>query len=275
MDSNIVATMQAMVNGALENDLNVSIAEYILKNLHSIQNMTISDLAFETFTSTASISRFARSLGCKNFNEMKKGLEPPKGMDSRRMHPDPKGMFMDFTKKDPFANYIDRIIQSLKDMEEKLSMDDVDALVKAIRETENVYFYAMSIPNLLAQNLQSNLLYAGKFVYSYDSGKSQLEAARTCPEDSLAVVFSMNGTFMEQNKAIMDALITRKIRMILVTQEASKVDAKNYDRIISLGQSTDTVVGRYKTELFMEILVNRYLYNYCGRDILEALDKTK
>ncbi len=272
MDSNIIATMQAMVNGALENDLNVSIAEYILKNIYSIQKMTISDLAYETFTSTASISRFARSLGCKNFNEMKKGLQLPKGVDHRQFSPDPKGMFMDFTKKDPFANYIDRIITSLKDMEEKLSMDDVDALVKAIKETENVYFYAMSIPNLLAQNLQSNLLFSGKFVYSYDSGKSQLEAAKSCPTDSLAVVFSMNGTFIEQNKAIMEALISRKIRMILVTQEASKVNAENYDRIISLGDSSDTVVGRYKTELFMEILVNRYLYNYYGRIIQETIE---
>lgn len=48
-----------------------TIAEYILANTSSMENISIQELAKRTFTSNASIIRFAQKMGFRGFKEFK------------------------------------------------------------------------------------------------------------------------------------------------------------------------------------------------------------
>lgn len=259
MDTQLISRMQVLINSTVGDDTNKNIASYLLKNLYHLDKLTISDLAANTYTSTASISRFAREIGCDSFNDLKLRFQGNKNIDDS-FHQNLEKM--DFKSDKPFKPYVENIVNSLQDMERSLNLKDIDELAQEIYNNDNVYFYGSSLPGLLAQNAQMNLILAGKYIHTHDSSILQAEAAMKCPKDSLAIIFSMNGRFMRSSKEVTDILTKRHIRQILVTQEPTALNTKQYHKVVTIGNSFDTVAGRYKLELFLESLVNRYVYKY-------------
>ena len=259
MDTQLINRMQNLVNSRVDDDINKNIANYILQNIYDIDKLTISDLAANTYASTASISRFARSVGCENFNDLKQRMS-----DNHNIEEAFKNNLkdIDFKSKRPFKTYVENIVNALQNMEEMIDMKEVYELIKEIYENENVYFLGHNFPGLLAQHAQRNLILAGKYVHTYDSAMSHLDVANQCPKDSVVIVFSMNGQYLQQNKEIGDIFKKRHIRLILITQVGKPVFANYFNKIITIGDQYDSNAGRYKLELFMEIMVNRYVDLY-------------
>lgn len=257
MDAQLIRKMQALVNNSTEEDVNKNIAIFILKNIERIDKLTISDIAASTFTSTASISRFSRNIGCENFNDLKGRICDDSNDKSKNILNN-----MDFESDPPLDKYIKRIMDGLNDMRLNINMEEIDALVKEIHDHEDVCFYGINMPCLLAQNTQQNLILCGKFVESYDTKDLQINAAKKCSKETLAIIFSMDGNFMRINKEVKHILDERGIKQILVTQNPERVDASKYYRVVALGKPSTSVVGRYKLQLFMDILLSRYIYLY-------------
>ena len=261
MDTQLINRMQNLVNSRVDDDINKNIASYILQNIYEIDKLTISDLAANTYTSTASISRFARNIGCESFNDLKQRMSDDSNVvDAFKINLKD----IDFDMVRPFKAYVDNVVNALQNMEEKMNVDEIDELVKEIHENENVYFLGHNFPGLLAQNAQRSLILAGKYVHSYDSAIMHMDVAKQCPKDSLIVVFSMNGQYLLQNREIGEVFRERHVRLILVTQDNKPFFANYFHKIVTIGDQFDCNAGRYKLELFMEIMVNRYIDLYYG-----------
>ena len=68
---NLVIILLSTINSELKDSNNYKIAKYLLENLHTLEDLSISDLANNCFVSNCSISRFCKEIGLDNYNTLK------------------------------------------------------------------------------------------------------------------------------------------------------------------------------------------------------------
>ncbi|WRK53521.1 hypothetical protein SD457_26580 [Coprobacillaceae bacterium CR2/5/TPMF4] len=68
---NLVIILLSTINSEPKDSNNYKIAKYLLENLHTLEDLSISDLANNCFVSNSSISRFCKEIGLDNYNTLK------------------------------------------------------------------------------------------------------------------------------------------------------------------------------------------------------------
>ncbi|MGX6979542.1 MurR/RpiR family transcriptional regulator [Vagococcus elongatus] len=125
------------------------IATYLLQNNNEIKNINISDLAKLTNTSPATITRFAKKIGCKSFVELKIHLnasmiEIPKDDHNQ--------------KADQIYDFYSKVIKNTQRM---TKIDQIKKVVTLIEKADRVLVFGAGSSGLTATELTYRLLRMG------------------------------------------------------------------------------------------------------------------
>lgn len=157
------------------------IADYILKNRHSIKNMTIVELAKNIETSTASITRFVKLMGCSNFAEFKMRL------------------FLLTNKKAPlknediFLNISDFYNETLKRNNGLFHMSQIQKLVEEIKDAERIYVYGVGSSGLTALEIMQRLIRMGFNITSITDSHMMIINSSVVRKGDLVLGISISG----------------------------------------------------------------------------------
>ena len=175
------------------------VRDFILKNAEHVTRMTIYDLAQQTYTSTATIIRFSRRIGCKGFGDLKIRIAAELNAFSNINFE-----FTDLTiisQDDNEKEIVNKITGiSLKSIEEtRILLDEVTLMTvaKQMMAADILDFYGMGASNTIAFDAAYKFMRIGKNVSCFSVSDRQYVQAVNSGRNHFALLISYSGQTKE------------------------------------------------------------------------------
>ena len=207
------------------------IADYILKHNDCIDTLSAKEIAERAKTSTATVSRFIRTLGFKNYAELKFSLSQSKNGDEAKNSPSLP------SKKGSLEDLMDfmhaTITQELNDTADILCAKDIAQIVRLILKADITTVVGVGNSLTLAQSTAFKLTQAGlRSVAPSTTDAGNLLALSLTSYDFL-IVLSLSGR-SRRLSAIMDAARDAGTPIALMTSNDQDELAKRADIVVKV-----------------------------------------
>lgn len=244
------------------NNTNRIIAEYLLKNLHRLHDLTIYDVAEECFVSRSSIHRFLRQIGFDQFSYLGKYIQ-----DSYQHYQ----AYYDYVNRE---NFIDKVKSKMNDMMDDISQlsstESVKELVELIHNHEKVYMLIANTSGSAATHFQEELLTIGKLIYVQTSSCASVHSLEKLEPDSLLITCSVTGNYAF---AVSQNLNNVHAAKVLITLNHTDEFQNYYDKIVYMSghiyygntihsNGLRDVYTKYGLLFFLDIVYHEYVKKY-------------
>lgn len=243
------------------NSTNKIIAEYLLRNLNHLDELTIYDVAEECFVSRSSIHRFLRQIGFDQFGSLGQYIK-----DSNQHW----RAFYDYVNRE---NFLDNVKSKMNEMMDDISQladsEPVKQLVRLLHDYENVYFLSACTSASATQHLQEELLAMGKLIHVRTSSNVNADFLTELNKEDLLIVCSITGNYAF---AVSKDLENVEAAKILITLNHTDLFKNYYDKIVYMSRlpiiddsihSTGlrNAYTKYGLLFFLDIIYNQYVKN--------------
>ena len=245
-------------------------ADYILLHRENCQFLSIAGLAEESGVAEATISRFCRSLGYKNFQAFKLaianaayGTLSDAGILSGPVQPE--DTLQEMSQK-LFSADQDAMRQTLDLIDPESIQKSVDLLVQAKR----VLCMGQGGSMLMAQEAQHVFsTVSSKFLAVADS-HTQMVAASGMGKEDVLLFFSYSGATRDMVD-VMNLVRARKSRIILVTRFPHSPGASLADVVLLCGSNEGPLqLGSMAAKIAQLFLMDVLFSEFCLRDLKSA-----
>jgi len=184
IDIDIISCISERFNAL--RDAEKKVAKVIMDDLDMAANASITQLAEQASVSEATITRFAKAVGCKNVRDLKIKLAQSLAIGQRFMH-------------DPIDNTgIQGIYESIKhcmDINRKiLNEDDVNTAVKWLHGARQIIAIGMGGGStMVSQEFQHRIFRLGYPVVAYNDGLLARMVASTADSNDVIIIMSVTG----------------------------------------------------------------------------------
>ncbi|WP_414164692.1 MurR/RpiR family transcriptional regulator [Superficieibacter sp. BNK-5] len=160
------------------------LGDYVLTDPSRVLYLTITELARESETSEASVTRLCRALGCKGYTEFKMAL----ALDVQRSQA-PR------TQGDEIDNLVDESVQALRDTAKLLDRSMLEQAALALHEARSVQIYGVAASAIIGDYLHYKLLRLGKAGQLFsDMHRAAMSATALGGEDVVVAISSSGST---------------------------------------------------------------------------------
>ena len=159
------------------------LGEFVLSDPAKVVYLTITELARESDTSEASVTRLCRALGCKGYNEFKMAL----ALDLQQGQPvEHSG--------DEIDNVVNESVQALQDTAKLLDRTLLESAALALHQAQSVQIYGVAASAILGEYLHYKLLRLGKPAQLFSDMHRAAMNATTLNKDTIVVAISSSGS---------------------------------------------------------------------------------
>lgn len=159
------------------------LGSFILNDPSKVLYLTITELARESDTSEASVTRLCRTLGCKGYTEFKMAL----ALDVKREHVPVK-------KGDEIDKIVEESILALQDTSRLLDREILLKAAQALHQSRSIYIYGVAASAIIGDYLHYKLLRLGKSAQLFSDMHRASMNATTLTSDDLVVAISSSGS---------------------------------------------------------------------------------
>lgn len=181
------------------------IAKYILEHPQEVKLMRIKELAGECGVAEATISRFVKTVGLGNFQELKINLAalPPEGDRSAKM------VYEEVNESDPVSTILDKIFainsRALEDTRRILDIHEIERAVAAFDHARHVDIYAAGGSYVAAEHARLRFYRIGKRCHTYSDPNQQSVSSSLLAAGDLAVGITNSGRTISTVSALKQA----------------------------------------------------------------------
>ena len=253
------------------------ISNYLLQHKTDIQSMTIQELASACGVGTASLTRYARSFGCRNFNafrtrlclEILHDLTPSADVETG----------IDLYSEVKAGDSIDVkcrklchiCTEALNQTQAQIHASAIAAAVDILYRASSVYCFGQGNSSAVAMDAATRFAtITNKFHWIFDS-HLQADTASLLREHEVVLYFSFSGSTRE---LIENARLIRNTpgKLILVTRFPNSLGAQLADIVIICGANESPSNQGSVAAKVGQLLIIDLLYNeYCSRDVETVL----
>lgn len=159
------------------------LGEFVLNDPAKVLYLTITELARESETSEASVTRLCRTLGCKGYTEFKMAL----ALDvQREQAPGKKG--------DEIDEVVEESVLALRDTARLLDRNVLLKAVDVLHQARSVSIYGVAASATLGDYLHYKLLRLGKTAQLFSDMHRASMNATTLTSDDLVIAISSSGS---------------------------------------------------------------------------------
>ncbi|HHL2856686.1 TPA: MurR/RpiR family transcriptional regulator [Citrobacter freundii] len=159
------------------------LGEFVLSDPAKVVYLTITELARESDTSEASVTRLCRTLGCKGYNEFKMAL----ALDLQQ------GLPVEHSG-DEIDNVVNESVQALQDTAKLLDRTLLESAALALHQAQSVQIYGVAASAILGEYLHYKLLRLGKPAQLFSDMHRAAMNATTLSKNTLVVAISSSGS---------------------------------------------------------------------------------
>lgn len=240
-----------------------SIAEYLLRNIHNIERITVNKIVDEAFVSRSAIRRFCNSLGYENFTDLKNSLSDiifPSNIHLRKFK----------HIKTYKAELIEGLSEMIDDINKSITNADIDHIVELINQYEDISIISANNTSSNLLKFQQELFYAKKIIKLVSNHVDNIRAENFTKNKSLIIIVSVSGVFAKAINNIVKGLNGKKV---LITAYRNQCLEKTYDQIFYISNKTNTknnqfwidkmgLYGKYGVTYIFDLISEHYIYKY-------------
>lgn len=242
---------------SLNQDTNYYIASYILKNLDSIENISISSLAKNCYTSVNSINKFCHMLGFKSFNDFKINLISRIKIRKKQL----SHRLSTTTDKDILHN-ITLFAHTSFDIDE--FKKSIDELVIKIHDAKEIKIIGAYYPVALSLNFQEDMIIMNKFIYSYQNNNNP--SAISIHNDELLLIISITGSIFDYAPHYANYLY-KQTNIAIISGKNHTQEIKNNNCLVYIPIIDDNEDGNLLLVEVLRYIKYCYYYKYLNNSI--------
>lgn len=223
----------------LEFELNFSnseknIARYILNHGETVLNLSIKQLAKNTYTSPATIVRLCHKLGLEGYQDFKIKYSAELQYDNKNLI----DVNFPFSKDDSTWQIVNKIAQlhqeALQDTLNLIDIDNLDQIVALVDQAKKIYLFGFGNSLLAGLDFQHKMMRINKLVEIRPNSGEQGFLSYTCTTEDIAIIISYSG---ETNELIdiAKSLKRRHIKVVAITSIGDNRLSKYSDYLINTG----------------------------------------
>lgn len=232
---------------------------YLLKYVDQIENMSVQELAKETYTHPSTIIRIAKKLGFKGWVDFKRAyMQEHQYLTNSFTMVDTN---IPFSKTDHVMSIAHKIgnleKNTIDDLLSLLHYDDLALAKQLMSKASCIYIFGQNANLLLAEDFALKMRRIGKTVHiSKISGEERYEA-HNIPKDTLAILISTSGEtdlILEINQ-----ILRRKgIQQIAITSIGNNSLSQNVNLFlpISTREKLYSKIGNFTTNISIHVLLD-------------------
>ncbi|ABE28940.1 SIS domain protein [Paraburkholderia xenovorans LB400] len=169
------------------------VAALILDDLTGASRASIGALAQQAEVSVATVTRFAKAVGCRDVRELKLRLAQAAAVGQRFLQPGPSGA------PEPIATRVfDELQTTLAHNHQLLRQAPLGEAAAALRAARMIYVFGMGGGSTaLADEMRFRLVRLGRPVATYQDGLLQRMVASTVSRDCVVIALSTTGRVPE------------------------------------------------------------------------------
>lgn len=180
-NENLLLRLRQAVSGY--SPIQQKLGGFVLGDPAKVLYLTITELARESDTSEASVTRLCRALGCKGYNEFKMAL----ALDIQQGQPAPQN-------GDEIDNLVNESVQALQDTAKLLDRAWLEQAAQALHLADSVQIYGVAASAILGEYLHYKLLRLGKPAQLFSDMHRAAMNAATLSKNTLVVAISSSGS---------------------------------------------------------------------------------
>ncbi|EPE7078081.1 MurR/RpiR family transcriptional regulator [Cronobacter sakazakii] len=180
------------------------LGDYVLSDPARVLYLTITELARESDTSEASVTRLCRALGCKGYTEFKMAL----ALDVQR------GQAPRAQSGDALDALMEESVQALRDTAQLLDRAVLEQAAQALHQARSVQIYGVAASAIIGEYLHYKLLRLGKAAHLFSDMHRASMNATTLGETDLVVAISSSGSTRDLLHAV---TLARKVGAPVLT----------------------------------------------------------
>jgi DNA-binding MurR/RpiR family transcriptional regulator len=223
-------------------------ALYILNNPHNIKFLRIKELAEECGVAEATVTRFVKTIGLSNFQELKIKIAELTTEKARKE----EYVYDDVTKQDSIQSIIDKVIsiniKALQDTRKVIDPAELEKAVNAIYRANKIDIYGAGGSYITAENARMRFYRIGKRCIIYNDPNQQAVSASLLTSGDVAIGISNSG----RTKSTVQALKRAK------ESGATTICITNYEKT-PITQWSDIVLftSTRDSAFFQESMISR------------------
>lgn len=224
-----------IVNTAEAETNDVIIAKAFIEHRDDLDEWTQDEIAEKYYVSQASISRFIRRLGFKNFQDLK--LSMIKSQQTVNLIENPEQQSFDQATQGIYTT-LSKVTEDFKN----LKQSDVEESIHILKEYKTIYFVGSELSMAIIHLLQMKLTAMGKNAYTLYNFPYQSEMMHNIKDDELAVFVSMGQRWY---KVFAKDIFKKenKNSRILWTTASDHADQELFSRVFQIGETEDGNIG--------------------------------
>lgn len=176
------------------------LASYLLDHAQEAVRMTISELARESGSSTATVSRFCRSLHFSSFSDFKLRLGAELAQQTAA------SQYQDIVAGNPLEQIVkaitDNHLRSLTDTTRLLDRGQLQTAIEALHAASRIDLYGVATSGIVAHDFHHKLIQIGKVASVFSDPHMMLTSADSLTERDVAVAISYSGETPETIRAL-------------------------------------------------------------------------
>lgn len=166
------------------------VALEIIQNPQKVQTMNITTLAKKVSVSNATITRFVKKMGCRDFYDLKLNLASNGPVQTKEIS---KGSIAD----EVFSFYKN----VLGDTADRINLDELKEIVKVISNCRRIYVFGIGSSGYTAQEMAQRLIRMGIAAYPMTESHIMYITSGIINKDDVILALSTSGSTTDLNKA--------------------------------------------------------------------------
>ncbi len=235
------------------------IADFLLEQKDGIAGMTIKEIAHRTYTSPATLIRFAKNLGYDGFDQLKKDfLKEQEYINQHFTKIDANCPFLPNEGLLSIAGKISSLVkETVDDTLSLLTHEDLHNAVSILERSDRIHLCAISFPLLYGRDFQLKMRRVGKIVEITELVGEQLFTEPIIGSKDCAIVVSYSGeTTVPRN---MTTLYKKhKIPVISLTSMGSNYVREHSDVCLTITtrEKLYSKIAGYSSEFSIKLLLD-------------------
>ena len=241
-------------------DARHAVGEFIIQEQENIHNYTISEIAERTYTSKATVVRFAKAMGYSGWKEFMKDYVAE--IQYRKAHENDVDYNFPFDENDRTSEILDRIQQlqteTIRETRDLIDTQIMNKAAERIINGKNIVIFSRSPNSYYAGAFARKLCSIGCLARTAASGESGLISAALGKEDCAIIIsYSGNNPTKEPIDKI-KILKSNHVPLIGITSGGENYIRKQIDCVLTMAsrERLYTKIANYSSEESLGFLLN-------------------
>lgn len=257
-----------------------AIAACLLERVDTIEQFSLEELAAASFTSKASVVRFAQALGYKGWTDFLPALLSARYYSET--HYSDVDHNLPFSQEDSLATIVQKIAtiekESIQDTADKIVLEDLEKATNLIRKARRVVLFGLNPNEYLGYLFKRKMLSIGKVIEISHPGEFGLTSS-SLQSDDVAILISYSGNSDTiESLRYLPVLKANKANIIALTSENGHFLRQHADTIFTIctKEAKYKKIGNFSTEESILFILNTLYAAYFQKDFFaHYVKKTK